>query len=191
MRIIKRYSNRKLYDMEGKKYITLSGIASLVREGEEIQIIENETGEELTALTLTQIILEEEKKTKGLIPRSILTGVIQAGGDKITALQRTLFTPINFWKQVDQEITNRINALINTGYLGEAEGNELIDKMIEIDLENHNALQSEEVWQLRWPKLQNLLNVHHIPTRDDLQQLQDQVDELSEKIEDLLNKEKV
>ncbi|MGD8735253.1 MAG: polyhydroxyalkanoate synthesis regulator DNA-binding domain-containing protein, partial [Anaerolineae bacterium] len=52
---IKRYPNRKLYDTEAKQYITLEGIAALIRQGNEVQVIDHATGEDLTALTLTQI----------------------------------------------------------------------------------------------------------------------------------------
>lgn len=191
IRVIKRYSNRKLYDTQEKSYITLHDIASLIREGEEIQIIENETGEDLTPLTLTQILFEEEKRTRGIMPRSILTGLIQAGEDKISALQRSLFTTLNFRKQVDLEIVNRIGVLVNMGYLSETEGQELIDKMMGIGLEYHIVFQQEQERQLSLPKLQNLLGLHHIPSRDDLQKLQEQINELSEKIEDLFRQEKL
>ena len=67
MRIIKRYSNRKLYDTAAKEYITLEAIADLIRAGEEIQVVDNVTEEDLTALTLSQIILEQEKKKKGFV----------------------------------------------------------------------------------------------------------------------------
>ena len=62
MIVIKRYPNRKLYNTEAKQYVTLDGIAQLIREREEIQILDHATGEDLTAVTLTQIIVEQEKK---------------------------------------------------------------------------------------------------------------------------------
>jgi polyhydroxyalkanoate synthesis repressor PhaR len=57
MPLIKRYPNRKLYDTEAKSYITLEGVAALIRNGEDVQVIDHESGEDLTTLTLTQIIL--------------------------------------------------------------------------------------------------------------------------------------
>ena len=67
MPIIKRYPNRKLYDTEAKKYITLDGIAELIRQGEEVVVIDHTTNEDLTAVTLTQIIFEQEKKSSGFL----------------------------------------------------------------------------------------------------------------------------
>ncbi len=85
-RIIKRYANRKLYDTRDSRYVTLQQIALYVRAGEEVQIIDNNTKEDLTNVTLAQIIYEEEKKGEadkrsGTV--STLRGYIQLGGEKL------------------------------------------------------------------------------------------------------------
>ena len=80
MPVIKRYPNRKLYDTEAKGYITLEQIGELIRDGQDIQVVDHATGEDLTALTLTQVILEQERKRSGSLPQTVLTGLIQAGG---------------------------------------------------------------------------------------------------------------
>ena len=64
-------------------YVTLDGVAHLIRDGEEIQIVDHASGEDLTAVTLTQIIFEQEKKEGGFLPRSLLTGLIQSGGQTL------------------------------------------------------------------------------------------------------------
>ncbi len=64
-RVIKRYANRKLYDTRDSRYVTLVQIAEYVRNGEEVQIIDNTSKEDLTHVTLAQIIYEEEKKGEG------------------------------------------------------------------------------------------------------------------------------
>ena len=61
-RVIKRYSNRKLYDTKDSRYVTLLQIAEMVRTGEEVQIIDNNSKEDLTEVTLAQIIYEEQKQ---------------------------------------------------------------------------------------------------------------------------------
>ena len=62
MRTIKRYSNRKLYDTQDSRYVTLQELASLIRHGNEIRVVEHDTQQDLTAATLAQIIFEEEKR---------------------------------------------------------------------------------------------------------------------------------
>lgn len=71
-RRIKRYNNRKLYDTESSEYVSLSDIATLVRDGETVEVVDNSTGEDLTAQTLTQIILEEGKEGRAVIPSDLL-----------------------------------------------------------------------------------------------------------------------
>ncbi|MBK8173411.1 MAG: polyhydroxyalkanoate synthesis regulator DNA-binding domain-containing protein [Sandaracinaceae bacterium] len=61
-RIVKRYANRKLYDTRDSRYVTLVQIAQYVRAGEDVQIIDNTTKENVTNVTLAQIIYEQEKK---------------------------------------------------------------------------------------------------------------------------------
>lgn len=91
VRTIKRYANRKLYDTANSRYITLEEIAKIVQSGDEILIIDNRTKEDLTAITLTQILFEEEKKQKRLLPLQTLRNVIQSGGD---FFQRKMVTPL-------------------------------------------------------------------------------------------------
>jgi polyhydroxyalkanoate synthesis repressor PhaR len=78
-RIIKRYGNRKLYDSEAKRHISLEEIAQLVRGGEEIQVIDNTTNEDITSQTLTQVIYEEGKKGRNPLSSDVLHDVIRWG----------------------------------------------------------------------------------------------------------------
>jgi len=78
MRIIRRYSNRKLYDTNESRYVTLTQVAALVRAGEEIKVIAKDTNSDLTAATLALIIFEEEKRGARL-PIAGLRRIIQTG----------------------------------------------------------------------------------------------------------------
>lgn len=79
-RLIKRYGNRKMYDTAASRYVTLDGITELVRAGEDLRIIDNDTGEDLTAVTFAQIIVEEEKRKSGFLELPVLRWIIQQGG---------------------------------------------------------------------------------------------------------------
>jgi polyhydroxyalkanoate synthesis repressor PhaR len=87
-RVIKRYANRKLYDTRDSRYVTLLQIAEYVRQGEDVSIIDNTTKEDLTNITLAQIVYEEERKSgeearKGSPTMSTLRGLIQQSGERI------------------------------------------------------------------------------------------------------------
>ena len=82
-RIIKRYSNRKLYDTKGSSYVTLLQIAEMIREGEDVQIIDNATKEDKTDVTLALIISEELRTKPRGIPLSTLKALIRNKGERI------------------------------------------------------------------------------------------------------------
>jgi polyhydroxyalkanoate synthesis repressor PhaR len=82
-RVIKRYSNRKLYDTRGSRYVTLLQIAEMVRAGEDVQIIDNATKEDKTDVTLALIISEELKTRPRAIPLPTLKLLIRHRGEKL------------------------------------------------------------------------------------------------------------
>ena len=84
MRIVKRYSNRKLYDTEVRHYVTLSDLAQSIRNGVDIEVRDHVNGADLTAQTLAQIIFEEEKKAPR-VGLDVLTKIIRTGMVAISA----------------------------------------------------------------------------------------------------------
>ncbi len=87
-RIIKRYSNRKLYDTKDSRYVTLAQIGDLVRTGEEVQIIDNATKEDKTEATLALIISEEVKTRPKAVPISALRELVHSRGEKLLSSLR-------------------------------------------------------------------------------------------------------
>ena len=84
--MIKRYANRKLYDTQHSRYVTLEQISVMIREGDDVKIIDNKSKEDLTSVTLAQIIFEEEKKQKSFLPLQAMRNIIQTGGESINQL---------------------------------------------------------------------------------------------------------
>ncbi len=86
--LVKRYANRKLYNTSTSRYITLKGIAELIEEGREVRVIDNETGEDITSVTLSQILVDTERSHR-TVPGSVLSDLIQRSGDVLySALRR-------------------------------------------------------------------------------------------------------
>ena len=182
--MIKRYPNRKLYDTEAKQYITLEGIADLIRTGQEVQVTDNASGDDLTALTLSQIIFEQEKKQSGFLPRSLLANLIQAGGEGFSAIQRTISSTLGFCRQMDAEIQRRVQTLIHEGKLTEREGISLLEKLLDPGLRDESAIPMPEA-ELTEAELEKHLHERGVPTRDDVQKLMEQLDSLATKITDM------
>lgn len=106
-RVIKRYANRKLYDMSQSCYVTHDEIARLVKEGEDVRIIDNRTKEDLTSLTLTQILWNEEKRQKKSLPLEKLRDMLQTGGDFI---QRRIAEPVTSIRQEAEDAVRKVSA---------------------------------------------------------------------------------
>ncbi len=80
--LIKRYANRKLYNTDSSRYITLKGIGELIERGEDVRVMDNETGEDITSISLSQILVDSERRDRG-VPRTMLSDLIQKSGDAL------------------------------------------------------------------------------------------------------------
>ena len=102
-KVIKRYANRKLYDTERSCYVTLEEISQMINEGEDVRVVDNKTKDDLTAVTLAQIIVEEEKKVQKM-PLKLLRSIIQSGNDAIANLDVSKYA-MNLRNDVEQRVS--------------------------------------------------------------------------------------
>ena len=96
-KLIKRYTNRKLYDTVESRYVTLDEIGEMIKQGVEVKIVDNRSKEDLTSVTLAQIIFEEEKK-KSRMPLIVLREIIRHPGESISGF-------------IQKEVTPRVNSI--------------------------------------------------------------------------------
>jgi len=78
VRIIKKYPNRRLYDTERSRYITLTEVQALVLEGTAFEVIDQRSQADLTDAILLQVIADQEARGAPLLTRSLLTQLIRA-----------------------------------------------------------------------------------------------------------------
>jgi polyhydroxyalkanoate synthesis repressor PhaR len=114
-RLVKRYSNRKLYDTSESRYVTLDEIARWVKSGEEVKILENESGEDLTAVTFAQIILEEERKKSGLLSLRVMRELIQHGESALQGLAETVDRGIGAIRPAAEAARTRVHERVQEG----------------------------------------------------------------------------
>ena len=126
---IKRYSNRKLYNTDLKQYVTLEDLAEYIRLGEEVHVIDYETGQDLTSSTLMQVLFEEQKKIGGLLPQVYLTRLIRAGGQTVNSLRERL-SGLDPFPSVDDEIARRLKALVEAGKLSDEDGQRMQELLV-------------------------------------------------------------
>lgn len=122
IRIIKKYQNRKLYDTQDSCYVTLDGIAKMIREGEEIAVIDNNSKEDVTALILTQVLYEQEKTNQSVLPVSILKNIIKAGSNNLFEfMQKYILGAVDAHMQVQEDLKLHVERLQKKGELSSDE----------------------------------------------------------------------
>ena len=144
---------------------------------------DTETGRVFYSLTLTQVILEREKQQGGFLPRSVLTGLVRAGGDTLTNLSRAMGSPIDLLRQVDEEIESRLESLVRRGELAEEEVRRLRDKLLSQDFPHPRRSGPSQ------DELEQALLKRGVPTQDELDKLSQQLDALAEKLDGLSENE--
>ncbi len=113
--LIKRYANRKLYNTATSRYITLKGIAELLDAGEEVQVVDNETGEDITSVALSQILVDSERSNKQPSD-TLLSQILGRGGD---VLYGALKRGVDDAADGIDEVRDRVRKAITRDGLGE------------------------------------------------------------------------
>jgi polyhydroxyalkanoate synthesis repressor PhaR len=137
-RMIKRYGNRKLYDTQESRYVTLEAIASFVKLGEEVHVVDNDTGEDLTAVTFAQIILEEERRNNGLVPLPMLRKIIQQGEATLQDLATRVDRGMEAIGSIGEKAGKRVQELVGRG---PQQGKALLEDLIASPQRQLEALQ--------------------------------------------------
>ncbi len=161
--LIKRYANRKLYNTESSRYITLKGISELVREGRDIRVIDNESGDEITPIVLSQILVDDQKQNRdnNALPGTLLTELIQRSGDALYTLFRRSMNDVH---ENISDARDNVRRWMNTG-----EGESTVD-VSEISTAVHEAVE-------------RVLRVIDLPTRADLDALNKNLERLTAALE--------
>ena len=113
---IKKYPNRRLYDTERSIYITQEDVADLIKKGYRIEVTDVKTGEDITAIILTQIIMNKARENNSLLPVSMLHLVIQYGENLLHEffdkyLEKTIENYLDYRKRMDDQF----NAYLEMG----------------------------------------------------------------------------
>lgn len=114
--VIKRYANRKLYDTQTKRYLTLDEVATLVRAGEEISVVDADTGQDLTGQVLSKIIAEGSRRQGGLVPQNLLVELIQRPGEAVfDAVKSSVSVGQRTVEQFGAEIGRLLGGVVSAG----------------------------------------------------------------------------
>ena len=157
-KVIKRYTNRKLYDTVESRYVTLDEIAAMIKAGADVQIVDNRTKEDLTSVTLAQIIFEEEKKTSKMSLKTLLT-LIRSGGERaaqlvegtqaelrerVEAVRQAAEQRVQALVQRSQQTSDRAKELVATSQEAVQQFQRRIDERVKAAMEGMTAVGDQQ-----------------------------------------------
>jgi polyhydroxyalkanoate synthesis repressor PhaR len=168
--LIKRYANRKLYNTQTSRYITLKGIAELLEGGEDVRVIDNESGEDITSITLSQILVDTERSHRAP-PGSLFSGIFQRGGD---ALYEALSRGVDDASERIEDFQRTMRRLLRVRH-GEADSSDLSAA------DGHDGRPfAPDFDQLVQRTIERVLRALDVPRRSDIDAVNARLDRLIE-----------
>ena len=143
-RIIKKYSNRRLYDTIGRRMITLGELLEMVRAGDDVEVIDNVSGEDITVETLSKAIASRAVRTDGL-SRTGLHEMIRWGGmDMLELLKRAVLVGIGAADLARERVEKFADELVKRGEMSESERAKFIREMTEKIIEKAEKIEEKK-----------------------------------------------
>jgi polyhydroxyalkanoate synthesis repressor PhaR len=183
MHLIKKYANRKMYDIRDKRYISRDQLAELIKNGEEVAIIDNRTGEDLTSSIVSQLIGmdSKDKENDGAVSSRFLMQLLRKGGGTLTDYAKKY---VSLWQgaltMAEDEIDKLVNMLVKNKELSISEGSRLKKEIIGYT----NSLKgwiSDSIDK----RVGEVFNAMNLATNDHMKALSAKVDVLAKKVKQL------
>lgn len=176
MIVIKRYSNRKLYNTATRSYITLEELFTLAQDGNEIKIIDHTTGADITTAIMTQVLAQQEKQTRGLIPQALLEKMVQLSGLTLFSMRESMKAFTDPAAYIADDIQRRLDTLHSGGRITKEEHAHWLELLLDPEL-SPAFLQTED---------------HQAgASMDEVQHLLSQIDALEKEVAALEGKKKL
>lgn len=111
--VIKRHGNRRLYNTETKSYVNYADLAKIVRDGSDVRVVDSASGEDVTKAVLIQVILEEEKKNKTVLPTEFLFQLLRSREESMQDFFKNhLAASFNAYLRTKEEFDNRFRTML-------------------------------------------------------------------------------
>ena len=175
--LIKRYANRKLYNTATSRYITLKGIAELLESGEEVRVVDNETGEDITKVALSQILVDSERSNADA-PNGLLSQILGKGGD---ALYEALRRGVDDASENIEEMQDRLRRFV-AGAEKRAEG---AREGAAQNWADWKAYTSPDVDEMVQNAVERVFKVLDLPRRSDIEALNENLQRVARALERL------
>lgn len=181
MHRVKKYANRKMYDTTDKQYVSMTQLAALIKSGEEITVIDNRTGDDITSLIVSQLIAREKKDDPQGVSSKVLVQLLRKGSDTLTDYARKYVSVWqNAFTMAEDELDKFVNLLIKNKELSRSEGRRLKNEIT-------NYTDSVKGWVADNvdKRINEALGMMNLATRDEVAALSKKIDVLSRQIDKL------
>jgi len=179
MHRIKKYANRKLYDTTDKKYISRTRLSELIKQGEDIIIIDNETGEDLTASIVSSLIATTRGKAGGTVSSGVLIQLFRKGGNALTDYAKRY---VSFWQRsftmAEDEIDDMVKRLVKSKEISTSEGTRLKREIM-----GFTTSLKEWISDAIDKRLKEVLAATNLATKNQVSELNSRIQTLEKKLE--------
>jgi len=187
MRIIKRYSNRRLYDTDRRAYITHVELGGLVKSGEDFRIIDHATGEDITLPVLGQVLVEVLGGTadKGKARQTVIELINRGGNKSMSILKNTYLASVGMFNLTRKKAEDAIDSLIKAGDISKSERKEAVLELL--DRAEKSTVKMKEKIVKESGHVQKdfgkLIDKFKLATRKDIEAINKKIDKLAQAIE--------
>ena len=186
MHRIKKYANRKLYDSTDKKYVSMDTLSKLIRSGEEISIIDNETGEDLTASIVSSLIARNKSEDNKSVSSGLLIQIFRKGGGALTDYAKRY---VSIWQSAftmaEDEVDKLVNMLVKNKEISKSEAKKLRNEIVGYT-DSVKGWISDSVDK----RINEVVGMMNLATKDEISSLAKKVNVLEKKIKQFEKNEK-
>jgi polyhydroxyalkanoate synthesis repressor PhaR len=183
MHLIKKYANRKMYDTTDKRYISRDQLTELIKRGEEVTIIDNRTGEDLTAAIVSQLIGmdSKDKEKDSAVSSKLLMQLLRKGGGTLTDYAKKYVSLFQgALTMAEDEIDKLVNKLVKNKELSLSEGNRL-----KMEIIGYTSAMKGWISESIDKRVADVFDAMNLATNDDIRALSAKVDALAKKVKQL------
>ena len=181
MHLIKKYANRKMYDTQDKRYVSMDQLTELIKQGEEVVIIDNRTGEDITTAVISQLIGRDNKEKGKTVSSQLLMQLLRKGGGTLTDYAKKY---MSLWQgafnMAEDEVSQLVNRLVKNKELSTAEAGRLKEEIV-----GHTRSLKNWISESIDKRVGEVLQSMNLATHDHVKELSEKVDRLSEKVSHL------
>ena len=181
MYLIKKYANRKLYDTIEKKYITMKALTQIIKSGKDVKVIENKTGEDITASIVSNLIVDRNDETERPISSGMLFQLIRKGGGALTDYKKKY---TSFWQETftmaEDEVDKLVKQLIKNKEISKSEGGRL-----KSEITGFTVSVKKMIGEIIDKKMNDVLSGINLTTKNQVTQLEERISILEKKLAEL------